>query len=96
MSRPTTLMIAMNRTRIGGLTKVTFLENETSRRCERLSIPSTVYRVLSCSSELWVFVVAASILPLAAASVQTGPPGYTSDNSDWWSYTRRPEPDDEA
>ncbi len=50
MSRPTTLMIAVSRTRIGGLTKVTFLENETSRRCERLSIPSTVYRVLSCSS----------------------------------------------
>jgi hypothetical protein len=96
MSPPTTLMIAMNKTRIGGLTKVTFLENETSRRCERLSIPSTVPRILSCSSVLWVFVVAASILPLAAASVQTGPPGYTSDNSDWWSYTRRPEPDDEA
>ena len=89
-------MIAMNKTRIGGLTKVTFLENETRRRCERLSIPSSLPRVLSCSSVLWLFVVAASILPLAAASVQTGPPGYRSDNSDWWSYTGRPEPDDEA
>jgi hypothetical protein len=45
---------------------------------------------------LWVFLVAASNLPLAAELVQTGPPGYTSDNSDWWSYTRRPEADDEA
>jgi hypothetical protein len=97
MSPPTTLMTAMNKMRIGGLTKATFLENETSRRCERriLSIPSTVPRVLSCSSVLWVFIVAASILPLAAETVQTGP-GYTSDNSDWWSYTRRPEVDDEA
>jgi len=91
-------MIAMNKTRIGGLTQVTFLENQTSRRCERriLSIPSTIPQFLRCSSVLWVFMVAASILPLAAATVQTGPPGYTSDNSDWWSYTRRPEADDEA
>jgi hypothetical protein len=57
---------------------------------------------LSCGpvSELLLcvvgFLVAASNLPLAAELVQTGPPGYTSDNSDWWSYTRRPEADDEA
>jgi len=44
----------------------------------------------------WVFIFAANSLPLAAETAQTGPPGYTSDNSDWWSYTRRPEADDEA
>jgi hypothetical protein len=45
---------------------------------------------------LLVFLVATSILPLAAELVQTDPPGYTGDNSDWWSYTRIPEADDEA
>jgi len=33
-------------------------------------------------------MVAANILSLAAATVQTVPPGYTCNNSDWWSLTR--------
>lgn len=44
----------------------------------------------------WILIVAASIFPLAAEIVQTGPPGCTADNSDWWSYTRRAEADDET
>ena len=88
----------MNKTQIGDLTQVTSLESETNRRRERriLSIPSSAPRIPSCFSMLWVFLVAASILPLAAETVQTGPPGYISDNSDWWSYTRRPDADDET
>ena len=87
----------MNNAHTSGLTQVTVLENETSRRCEHgtLSIPS-VLRPLSCSLVSCVFIVAAIILPLAAEIHQTGPAGYRSDNSDWWSYTRRPETDDEA
>jgi len=81
MSRPTTLMIAMSRTRIGGLTKVTFLENETSRRCERLSIPSTVYRVLSCSSV--GFRSCSQYLAAGRSLCSDRPAGYTSDNSAW-------------
>jgi hypothetical protein len=88
----------INKMRTSGLTQVAILEHGTIRRCERktLSFSPAVFRFLSCSSVLWVFLVAASILPVAAELVQTGPPGYTSDNSDWWSYTRRPEADDEA
>jgi hypothetical protein len=37
---------------------------------------------------LWAFTVATNIAPLAAATFQTVPPGYTRDNSDWWSLTR--------
>jgi len=33
-------------------------------------------------------------LLLAAAGAQNWPPGYTRDNSDWWSYTGRPESDE--
>jgi hypothetical protein len=43
---------------------------------------------LSCVRVLWVFTVATNLVPLAAATVQTVPPGYTRDNSDWWSLTR--------
>ncbi len=87
-------MIDMNKMRIG-VTLVTVLENEASHRRERriLSIPSSVPCFLSCSSVLWVFIVATSILPLAA---QTSRPGYTSDNSDWWSLTRTFEAEDEV
>lgn len=34
------------------------------------------------------------LLLLAVASAQNGPPGYTSDNSDWWSFIGRPESDE--
>jgi hypothetical protein len=53
-------------------------------------------RFLSSRSALWIFIVAANILPLLAGTLQTVPPGYTRDNSDWWSYTRRPEADDKT
>jgi hypothetical protein len=35
-------------------------------------------------------------IPLAAAGTQADSPGYTSDNSDWWSYTRIPDADEES
>jgi hypothetical protein len=53
-------------------------------------------RFLSGQSALTLFIVAANILPLVAGALQTVPPGYTRDNSDWWSYTGRPEADDET
>ena len=45
-------------------------------------------RFLSGQCGLTIFMVAANILSLAAATVQTVPPGYTCNNSDWWSLTR--------
>ncbi len=42
------------------------------------------------------FPVATNIVPLAAGTVQTVPPGYTRDNSDWWSLTRTFGTDDEV
>jgi hypothetical protein len=56
----------------------------------------SLIRGLGGRSALWIFIAAANILPLVAASLQTVPPGYTRDNSDWWSYTGRPEADDET
>jgi hypothetical protein len=43
---------------------------------------------LGCVRVLWVFTVATDVVPLAAETVQAVPPGYTRDNSDWWSLTR--------
>lgn len=53
-------------------------------------------RFLTGKSALKIFIVAANILPVVAENPQTVPPGYTRDNSDWWSYTGRPEADDET
>lgn len=53
-------------------------------------------RFLSGKSALRIFILAASILPVVAENPQTVPPSYTRDNSDWWSYTGRPEADDET
>jgi hypothetical protein len=39
-------------------------------------------------------VIAVSLLPVPRAAAQSGSPGYTRDNSDWWSSTRIPEFDD--
>ena len=88
--------LAMNKTQTSDLIPPTVPENKGERQCGRgiLSIPFTAYRLLSGSAALWVFVVAVTLLPLAAATAQGGPPGYRSDNSDWWSYTRRPDADD--
>jgi hypothetical protein len=44
--------------------------------------------LLACAPPLWIFTVATNILPLDTAKVQTVPPGYTRDNSDWWSLAR--------
>jgi hypothetical protein len=45
-------------------------------------------RFLSGQYALTISMVVANVLPLAAATVQTAPPRYTRDNSDWWSLTR--------
>jgi len=42
------------------------------------------------------FVTVAALLPRATLIAQSGPTVYTSDNSDWWSYTRIPDGDDAA
>ena len=60
----------------------------------RTSLTNRVCRFLNCPAAFCVFIV--SCLPLASSTAQVGQPCYTSDNSDWWSYTRRPEADDEA
>jgi hypothetical protein len=46
-------------------------------------------RCLRSRSALWIFIVAANILPLLAGTLQIVPPGHTRDNSDWWSFLRR-------
>src|SRR5579859_1937279 len=43
-----------------------------------------------------IFLVALNLLRTGVATTQSVPRGYTRDNSDWWSYTGRPEADDEA
>lgn len=43
---------------------------------------------------LWAFVIAFGLLPVLATAAQNGSPGYTRDNSDWWSFTRTPDLDD--
>ena len=45
-------------------------------------------RFLSCMRVFCAFTVATNLVPLVATTVQTVPPGYTRDNSDWWSLTR--------
>ena len=52
--------------------------------------------LLTCAPLLWIFIVATNIVSLGAANVQTVPPGYTRDNSDWWSFTRTYGAEDEV
>jgi len=44
--------------------------------------------LLTCAPLLWIFTVATNIVSLGTSKVQNVPPGYTRDNSDWWSFTR--------
>src|SRR6267154_2910383 len=60
----------------------------------RTSLAHRVCRSMNCPAAICALIV--SCLTLVSSIAQIGPPGYTSDNSDWWSYTRRPEAEDEG
>jgi len=59
-----------------------------------LSIRFIKRQLLHGSWALWAFIVAVGLLPLAAATSQNRPA--PSDDSDWWSFTRRPDEGHEA
>ena len=61
-----------------------------------LSIRRARCRFLLAASALWAFIVTAGLFPAAAAVSQSVPSNYLSDNSDWWSYTRRADAEDEG
>src|SRR2546429_3840010 len=60
----------------------------------RTSLGRRVCRSMNFAAAFCAFIV--SCLPLVSSIAQVGPPGYTSDNSDWLPYTSSPECDDEA
>ena len=89
-------MLTMSNNQTSDLIPVTILAKEASqrRRGGTLSIPLAKRRFLRGLLTLWTFIVAVTLFPPAATSAQTVTPGYTSDNSDWWSYTRRSDVDE--
>jgi len=59
----------------------------------RTTLTQSVWRFLILPAAFCLVIP--PYVPLAAVATQTGSPSHTSDNSDWWSYTRRPDADDE-
>ena len=80
----------MNKIGMKGLEQSTLTRRAWGRQCGSgiLWTQHTTRRFLHDCSGLWAFVTAVSLLAGLAAAAQSGPPGYTSDNSDWWSHTR--------